>query len=75
MDNTQSFIEISRYLLHETNFILNKTYPVNLDKQGKHMFNLKHDTRNIYNSGHFAHEQSNDYHRISRFCDMDTTYV
>ena len=39
------------------------------------MFILKHDTRNIYNSGHFAHEQSNDYHRISRFGDMDRTYV
>ena len=35
------------------------------------MSNMKHDTRNIYNSGHFAHEQRNDYHRISHFI-LDT---
>ena len=43
---------ISRLVLIST-----KTYPVNLNKQRRHMSNMKHDTRNIYNSGHFAHEQ------------------
>ena len=53
--------------------ISTKTYPVNLNKQRRHMSNMKHDTRNIYNSGHFAHEQWNDYHRISHFVrDTDT---
>ena len=63
-----------RYQLRiTTNFNLTKTYPVNLNKQSRHMSNMKHDTRNIYNSGHFAHEQWNDYHRISHFvCDTDT---
>ena len=53
--------------------ISTKTYPVNLNKQSRHMSNMKHDTRNIYNSGHFAHEQWNDYHLISHFVrDTDT---